>query len=269
MADLGSLKKRFMEIDASLSQISEEELLHGQHEQLYPCFKMLDQIAAMEVDDREAEEIGNDGELQLAIARISRMKRQNGLRMEIKNAQAIIRSPSPWEELKQFEYYPNYIELARMESKGGDLSPGDRVVFLGSGPLPLTLVLLCAGHRIQGVGIEQCAEYADLSRRLIASLGLADHIRIIEGNHFNLPLREKCHLTMVGADAVPKDEIFSHLADRLEVGARLSYRIYEKGFRRLLDVQSNFPLPRGLTEYRRVRPNPPVNNTSVFVAKTG
>ena len=95
-----------------------------------------------------------------------------------------------------------------MESEGGELSPGNRVVFLGSGPLPLTLISLYTQYHIQGIGIERNAKYADLSRKLLTSLGLKGHIRIMEGNHFDLPLQEKCHLIMIGAEALPKEEIF-------------------------------------------------------------
>ena len=69
------------------------------------------------------------------------------------------------------------------------------------------------------------------------------------------------------ADALPKDEIFSHLAKALPDGTILSYRIYEKGLRRLLDSQSVFNLPSEFKEYARIRPEPPVNNTSVFIIK--
>ena len=267
MADLNQIKNRFMDIYAALSHVSAASLLHGEQAQAYPCFSALDHLAVMDVDDREAEKIRRDEALRPVLAHISRLKRTNGLRLEIRNAETIIHSLDPWAVIKQFVYYPNYLELARMESRGGGLSSGDRVVFLGSGPLPLTLISLCTQYKIEGIGIEQNAEYADLSRRLIAALGLTQHIRIIEGNHFSLPLPEECRLIMIGADAMPKEEIFSCLSDHLADGTRLSYRIYEKGLRRLLDVQSDFKLPPDFTEYTRIRPTPPVNNTSVFVVK--
>jgi hypothetical protein len=72
---------------------------------------------------------------------------------------------------------------------------------------------------------------------------------------------------MVGADARPKDEIFAHLAKALPGGTRLSCRIYEKGLRRLLDDHALSDLPPGFTEYARIRPEPPVNNTSVFLLR--
>ena len=266
MADLNQIKAAFLDISAELDGISDESLRRGS--KTYPCFARLDQMAAMDVNDTEAARLRHDPDLQPVIDKITRMKRINGLRLEITMAKTLIQSPTPWKTLEQFVYYPNYLELARMEFEGGELAPGNRVAFLGSGPLPLTLISLCSRYGIKGVGIERCHDYAALSRQLISVLGLDDRIRILEGDHFALPLPEPCDLIMVGADALPKDEIFCHLSARLGPGGKLSYRIYEKGLRRLLDVQSEFRLPPGLTEYRRVRPEPPVNNTSVFVVKT-
>ena len=78
MADLDFIKKQLMDIFYSLSRFSEDDLLHGLQEPSYPCFKMLDQMAAMDVDDREAEEIRKDSELQQALAHISKMKKLTG-----------------------------------------------------------------------------------------------------------------------------------------------------------------------------------------------
>lgn len=267
MSDLDSIKNAFLDIYASIVHISEASLLAGQYEQLHPWFEKLDALASLEVDDQEVEKLIRDPELVPAIEYISRVKRINGLRLEIKAAKTIIHSQVPWETVTQFIYYPNYLELSRMETFGGNLAAGDQVAFLGSGPLPLTLIALWIRYKIEGIGIEQSREYADLSRQLITALGLTDHIRIVQGNHFSLPLEQACSLLMIGADAMPKEEIFSYLAQCIEEGTKLSYRIYEKGLRRLLDVQSVFKLPPEFEEYTRIRPDPPVNNTSVFVVK--
>lgn len=258
------IKKEFLDIYAALTHVSPRGLLEGKHEDIYHCFNRLDRLAAADIDDSRAESLRRDPETANVMDHISRLKRANGLRMEIQNATTVISSPSPWDTVRQFVYYPNYMELARMEYTGANLCPGDRVVFLGSGPMPLTLVCLCVRYKIWGIGIEKFTEYAQLSRRLIKALGLEEQISIIEGSHFSLPLAKPCRLIMVGADALPKDEIFTHLSKSLEHGTALSYRIYEKGLRRLLDVQSNFTLPPGIRETARVRPRPPVNNTSVF-----
>lgn len=269
MADLTRIKKEFLKMYEALGPVSEASLLQGDRADVYPCFEKLDRMAAMEIDDREAEKIRRDETLQPVLVHISKMKRANGLRMELGLAKSILQAPSAWDAVKAFVYYPNYLALARMEYTGGNLSAGDRVVFLGSGPLPLTLISLCTRYKVRGIGIERCAEYADLSRQLISALDLSDQVRIIRGDHFDLPLGDPCRLTVIGADAQPKEEIFSLLADRLEEGAKLCFRIYEKGLRRLLDVQSDFVLPPQFREYDRIRPKPPVNNTSVFVVRQG
>jgi len=96
-----------------------------------------------------------------------------------------------------------------------------------------------------------------------------EHIRIAQGDHFKLPVQETCALITVAADARPKGEIFAHLAKALSKDTKLSYRIYEKGLRRLMDDQPVSKLPPEFKEYSRIRPEPPVNNTSIFLVKTG
>jgi len=264
---LDTIRNRFLDIYAAIHNLSDVEILNGPDDIFRPHFERLNRLAAIDINDSLADKIFCVLELQPVIKHISHLKRINGLRMEIEFVRSIIADPDPWALIEDFVYYPNYLELARMEYEGGNLKQGNRVVFLGSGPLPLSLICLCKRYGIEGIGIEQVPEYIELSEILIKSLGLAGHIRIIQGNHFSLPLKDNCRLIMVAADALPKNEIFSHLAKVLPDGTMLSYRIYEKGLRRLLDDQSIFDLPSEFKEYARIRPEPPVNNTSVFIIK--
>jgi len=262
-----SIKNEFLDIYTAIRELTDDEILNGPDDNFRPHFERLNNLAAIDVDDSLTNTIFNDLEFQKVIKHISHLKRINGLKMEIECTRSIIADPDPWALIKHFVYYPNYLELARMEYQGGNLKQGDRVVFLGSGPLPLSLICLCKQYGIKGIGIEQAPEYTALSKKLLQSLGLTGHIRIIQGNHFSLPVQDVCRLIMVAADALPKNEIFTHLANALPDGTILSYRIYEKGLRRLLDDQSVFDLPREFKEYARIRPEPPVNNTSVFIIK--
>ena len=171
-------------------------------------------------------------------------------------------------KLEHFIYFPNYVKLAGMEYGGAGLHAGDTVAFLGSGPLPLTLICLAKQYGVKGIGIEQDEGIAALSKEVIKMLGLKRRIQVIRGNHFTLPLEEPSKLIMVGADATPKKEIFAHLAKILPPGRMISYRIYEKGLRRLFDEASIFTLPDEFRECGRIRPEPPVNNTCVFAVRT-
>jgi len=264
---LDSIKDEFLDIYAAIRDLSDDEILNGPDDIFRPYLERLNRLAAFDVADHAVKGIIRDREFRSVIRHISHVKTINGLRMEIERAQSIIASPDPWALLKRFIYYPNYLQLARMEYQGANLKGGDPVVFLGSGPLPLSLISLCKQYGVEGIGIEQVLEYVELSKKVIESLELARYVRIVHGNHFSLPLQEECRLVMVGADACPKDEIFTHLVKALPNGTKVSYRIYEKGLRRLLDDQSVFDLPSQFKEYARIRPEPPVNNTSVFLVK--
>lgn len=264
---LDSIKSEFLQIHDLLGDLTDEQI--GKEPDHLYCshFERLNRLAAIHVEDEIVQGLLSDPEMQVAVPVISRLKRINALRLEIKCAESIIADPDPWARLEQFVYYPNYIELARMEYRGAKLNPQDRVVFLGSGPLPLSLICLYRQYGIESTGIEQTPEYVALSGKLVKTLGLDGHIRIVHGDHFSLPIKAPCRLVMVGADALPKEDIFAHLAKALCPGEMISYRIYEKGLRRFLDDQSVFDLPPEFSECARIRPQPPVNNTSVFAVK--
>jgi hypothetical protein len=262
-----TIKEQILKIFSACRDLSAERILNGPDDVFLPHMEQLNRLAAVEVEDHRVETLVADKDLRAPIQKIAQLKRIHGLRMETQRAHAIIASSSPWKILKRFVYYPNYLQLAEMEFEGARLKRGDRVVFLGSGPLPLSLIALASGHGIRGIGIEKEAVTVELSRKVIACLGLGEQIEIILGDHYVLPLPHEYGLFMVGADAIPKQEIFAHLARALPTGMKLSYRIYEKGLRRLFDVDPVGHLPANLKEYRRIRPTPPVNNTSVFAVR--
>ena len=261
------VKASFRKIYQAVERLSDDEILNGEEDRFRPYLDRLNQMVAMDVEDNLVQALLKDNDLKEMIGPIARVKRLHSIRMEIRQALNVIQSADPWEALARFVYYPNYLKLAQMECTGADLNPGDKVVFIGSGPLPLSLILLCKHHNIYGIGLEKNRQYMTLARDLIDALGLFPRIRIIHGDHNLLPLKTECRLVMVGAEALPKEEIFNHLARVLPQKAKLSYRIFEKGLRRLLDDQSAFVLPSAFTEYVRMRPEPPVNNTVVLLIK--
>jgi len=264
---LEEIKHQLMGIFDTCRNLTEKQILESAEDVFLPHLEILNQLATVDIDDRHVETLMDDSSLKPAIEKIARFKQVHGLRMERQRAGMIIDSETPWDMLQGFIYYPNYLGLAEMESRGVGLKAADRVVFLGAGPLPLSLIALVKRCGIQGVGIEKDPVNADLSRKVLATLDLSRQIDILQGDHFLLPLSRPCRLVMVGADAVPKDEIFTHLAGALPGKTKLSFRMYEKGLRRLFDMDHIGELPHPLKEYRRIRPQPPVNNTSVFVVK--
>ncbi|MCD4845247.1 MAG: methyltransferase [Methanosarcinales archaeon] len=232
---------------------------------LTSAFQRLDNLIAQQIDDKYIEEVLYNTELELAFDVITRYRSQYYALIENEQAHSILESHHPWDVFENVSYFSNYLQLAQVEYEGAGLKPGDRVVFLGSGPMPLTLIVLCHQYGLKGIGIEQDPKRVNLSKKVLSKLGLSNQIKIIEGNHQSLPLKEKCELIMVAAQAEPKKDIFNHMAKVFLSGTVISYRKYEKGLRRLLDTFSRYELPDVFQEYRRVPPKPPVNNTVVFL----
>ncbi len=258
-----------MAIHHSIKDFVDREIYQDPSGHLKAVFRQLDYLIALDVDNRSAEDILSNSRFNSAFDAISTFRSQYTAELEAEQANSILESKDPWNTLTDFTYLPNYIQLARTESRGAGLKPSDTVLFLGSGPLPLTLIVLCHQHGLNGIGIERDPERVELSRRVLDKLGLSNQIRIINGNHQTLPLEEMPELIMVAAQAEPKKEIFDHLASVLPAGTKISYRTYEKGLRRMLDTFYRYELPGRLKEYQRIHPEPPANNTSVFLVHAG
>jgi hypothetical protein len=263
--DFKEIRNKLLEIHDTIRDSSDKEFLQEYATTMEHPFQRLDKLAAMEVEDRVLQEIFASSELEPLLPAISRLRNSYGLYLEIEQAHSVLAASDPWNRLREFTFYRNYLHLADMEMQGAGLKQGDTIVFLGSGPLPLSLIFLCSRYNLNGIGIEQDFSFVKLSRQVVDHLELTGRISIRKGNHFSLPLKEHCQLLMVAAMARPKQEIFHHLARNMPAESLVSYRVYEKGLRRLLDRDDNFSLPPGFTEYRRVRPRPPVNNTVVVV----
>lgn len=265
--DVESLSAQLRYIHAQVKDLEEEEILESSSSKLQALFKFLDEFAALEIEEKVANGFLKNQDFSSLFAGISRFRYLYNLKLEIEEAKSLLTSSSPWETLQNFIFYPNYLQLAQTEYQGSDLKPGESVLFLGSGPLPLSLIVLCHEYGLKGIGIEREGLRADLSREVIARLGLSKTIQILEGTHLILPLKPSPALYMVAAQAEPKKEVFEHLAKRLPREAKVSYRLYEKGLRRMLDESSLLELPAGFEEYLRVQPAPPVNNTVVFLKR--
>ena len=262
-----SIRCELIRIDGLLRTLTTDDIAQAPDRVYRSHMADLNRLAATPVPDEIVVKLASDEKLLPMIGRIAQARRLIGLKLEMQLAKSVMRHRDPWSLIRKFTYYANYVLLSQMEFEGAGLKPEDRVVFLGSGPLSLSLICLSKAYGIKGVGIEQNRQIAEVSKEMIQTLNLDPFITILHGDQFLLPLEETCALVMVGADAVPKKSIFEYLARVFPPGQMISYRIYEKGLRRLLDDQSVFELPKAFEEYARVRPEPPVNNTCVFAVR--
>ncbi len=266
---VNSIIAEIVAIYDAIKDLKEADIHEDTENRLYAVFQQLDELIARDISDADVREIISSPRVKFAFEAIARFRSMYTAKLEIEKAKAIIASKtSPWTMIHEFPYFENYLQLANVEYHNAGLKPGDCVLFLGSGPLPLSLIVLCHFYGLKGIGIEENPYRAALSRQVLAKLGLSDQIEIIAGNHFTLPVASAPGLVMVAAQAEPKSEIFDHLAAVLPDNTRISYRIYEEGLRKILDI-SHYALPARLEEICRVKPRPPANNTVVFLRVNG
>ncbi|MEW9673846.1 nicotianamine synthase family protein [Ammoniphilus sp. 3BR4] len=104
--------------------------------------------------------------------------------MEFYYAQEFARKPSlSLDDLKRFLYWDNYEALIETEIRGLQasdlpytLQPGESVAFVGSGPLPLSAVILAykVGGRMTCIDVDERA--CESAKKLIMGLGLEGEI---------------------------------------------------------------------------------------------
>jgi hypothetical protein len=258
-----------------IRELSDEEILSCPLDRVEKTFLKLDALITRDLYSDKDFDLFNKPEMEPVFAHMNRFRNLCTVRLETRYSNEILASRSPWEVLEKYTFYRNYLRLVQIEYEDLKLKPEDRISFLGSGPLPLTLIVFLKRHGIKGTGIEQDPARAQLSIKVLDKLGLSEGITVINGNHLSITRADfidygaDSKALIIAAQAEPKKEILDHLLKVIPEGCRLSYRIYEKGLMKLLNLDSLLDLPEGYREYKRVRPVPPAYNTVVFLEKTG
>lgn len=265
---LGEILKLYEEIKG----LPAEEILYSSSGLYESLFQRLNSLITLDLADEEIQELLNNQGLEPIFLSIYRFRNLYTIRLEIRYTNKILVSKSPWKTLEEFPFYENYLKLVRTEYEGLRLKGGDRILFLGSGPIPLTLIVFLKQHGVKSTGIEKDPVRADLSKRVLDKLGISGDISIINGNHLSLHTEDFLNpdictgAIMIAAQAEPKKEILDYLLKVIPSGCRVSYRIYEKGLMKLLNRDFLLNFPEGFYEHR-VHPEPPTYNTVVFLEK--
>jgi len=97
-------------------------------------------------------------------------------------AEMVRTSSDAWKTLQEFPYYANYVGMAALEYP---FIKGKEVTFIGSGPLPLSAIVLVKEYGLRCIGIEKDFEAYSTSTQLIGKLGLHDCIQIVHSDILN------------------------------------------------------------------------------------
>lgn len=149
--------------------------------------------------------------------------------LELGWARRIVASAAPWDELARFPYAGNYRQLSRMEldvlASVVD-RPVRRVAFVGSGPLPLTSLLVAAELGVAVDNLDRDREAVALGERVARALGLARlAFHRADVAHADLGAYDVVVLAaLVGATTAEKRAVVGHLAASMAAGAVLLAR---------------------------------------------
>lgn len=127
-------------------------------------------------------------------------------------------------DLQSYQYYEGYARAVKAEARLAHITHTDRVAFVGSGPVPMTAILL---HELTGALIE-CIERdrasAELSYKLIQKIGYSKNIHVIRKNAI---AENFSHFTVVvlAVMAKPKDVLMRIIWEQVRPGTRIVYRL--------------------------------------------
>lgn len=257
---------RIKEIANSLKKYGDLQLHEIPVDEIIPLLDSVEIIAHdQEIDFDSAKHILDDEKMNEALKLIRKFYTKLGSRLETENALEILKSDDPWATLESFHFYNRYQGLLKNENQLVKFTPEQKVVFIGGGPLPLTLILLNKIFNARGVSIEILPEVAELSRQVIKKLGLESQIEVVEGDEASLKDLDYT-VVMVAALAEPKERVFANLWDIVDTVTPVIYRTYT-GMRAILYSPVTERATRGFHKEVMILPTGKVNNTSVLIRK--
>jgi SAM-dependent methyltransferase len=187
-------------------------------------------------------------------------------------AERVMASDQPCEELERFPYYGNYGQLTRLEwyAIGGVTTCRPRrVAFVGSGPLPLSAMLLARDYGVTVTSYDRDPGAVEQGRRLAAALGLAgltfhraDACRCPDLRGYDVVILA----ALVGMNAPEKRRVLRQLYARLRPGALLAARSAH-GARTLLYPALDLGALEGLELLAVLHPFHQVINSVVLAQK--
>jgi precorrin-6B methylase 2 len=230
---------------------------------------LLDEIEVIahdeEIDFDSAKHILDNVRMNKALKLIRKFYLYIGARLETENAMDIIQSKDPNQTLDTFHFYERYEGLLINESKLAKFSKDKTFVFIGSGPLPLTLILFRQAFGCNCIGIEIQEDVAELSREVITKLGLSDGIKIVVGDETKLKDLDY-DIVMVAAFAIPKDKVFANVWETVDINTPVLVRTYS-GMRAILYAPLTDKDIRGFHKEVMLLPIGNTNNTGVLLRK--
>lgn len=124
------------------------------------------------------------------------------------------------EQITDFPYCKNYKDLTRLEWNAvASCAEHDhhKVLFIGSGPLPMTAIMLALNHGVSSTLVDNDQKAVDISQAIIKTLGLDHMIEIVCADGKSFKNYKDFNVIFVaalaGQNASQKIDIFTHIKE--------------------------------------------------------
>lgn len=233
-------------------------------EKIIPLLDSIEEIAHDNtIDFDSAKHILNHEKMGAELNIIRKFYVQIGMKLETEKALELLESDDPWKALESFYFYQRYEKLIRNEATLSQLYSLENMVFIGGGPLPLTLIMINQLFGLNCTSIELSPEIANISIRVLEKLGLNSEINVVCGDETELK-NIGCDLVMIAALAEPKKRVFHNVKKFIRPNTKVVYRTYT-GMRAILYAPVVEEDLEGFVTLDSVLPAGKVNNTSVLI----
>lgn len=187
--------------------------------------------SCLRCDEETASEVLADPELQRLRPRLIRLCSTGEYLLERRWARRAASEGDPRRTLSRFPYYENYERLTRMEAhalRGACDRPLRRALFVGSGPLPLTSILLADRYGLSVDNVDSDPEACRLGSLLAAGMGLTGSLEFAEADARDLGSIADYDLVflaaLVGLDESEKERTIQRIGEGMRPGALLAVR---------------------------------------------
>ncbi len=263
------IKPHIMAFAARIKRYTREMLSALQPDEVYRLYQILDDLAHMDTGAHLAGLILEEPDINKVLPIIRSYYSTFFDIHETYLAHELLKADNPWETLKAFPLYPRYDTLIKNQGKAMHITNKSRLVFIGCGAVPMSLILLSHLYGIRSIGLESSKETAKLSIKVIKSLGLEKEVEIIHSDDLDLE-KIDWDIALVAALAEPKARIFKSLGRILEErkGAVVIFRTYTS-MRAVLHEPVQPADIKGFKIVKEIFPTGRVNNTTVFAELDG
>jgi len=126
-------------------------------------------------------------------------------------------------DIRDYLLYNRFVDLITNEKNLAKISEKDCVLFIGSGPLPITAILLSKFTKCTVDCYDKNKQFANISVRVIETLSLSEKIKIYNGKGEELS-EKKYSVIIIALLAKPKDKILQNIWNETIKGTKVICR---------------------------------------------